>query len=129
MQDNQKKDKSNPTGEPTGATSILERRRIAKVVHDDRGNATVEWVKAPQDGERVTLSLEDTATAPRPERGYDPYQTPAKARSAGKPVKQPGAGMPERPAKPRDLRKLSEWIKQMRELEARKQRGDDADEK
>jgi hypothetical protein len=129
MQDNQKKDKSNPTGEPTGATSILERRRIAKVVHDDRGNATVEWVKAPQDGERVTLALEDTETTARPERGYDPYQKAAKARSGGAPSKQPWSGPPQRPGKPRDLRKLSEWIKQMRELEARKQRSDDVDEK
>jgi len=127
MQDNQKKARPNSTGEPTGATSILERRRIAKVVHDERGNATVEWVKAPQEGgERVTLSLEDTETAARPERGYDPYQKAARARSGAAPPKQLGT-QPERPVK-RDLRKLSDWIKQMRDLEARKQRGDDAED-
>src|SRR5215469_2850986 len=121
MQDNQKKGKPNSAGDPTGATSILERRRIAKVVHDERGNASVEWVKAPEEGERVALSLEDTETTARPGGGYDPYQKGAKARLGGAPSKQPGTGTPQRPGKPRDLRKLSEWIKQMRELEARKQ--------
>ncbi len=119
MPGNRKSSKPNPAAEPTGATSILERRRIGRVVHDERGNASVEWVKAPDDGDRVPLSVEDNDPAYRPERGYDPYQKAAKARLGGEP--------PERPAK-RDLRKLSEWIKQMRDLEARKQRGEDADE-
>ena len=115
---NDRRGKPNPATEPepTGATSILERRRIAKVVHDERGNASVEWVKAPTEGERVALSLEETEPAPKPERGYDPYQTASKCRVGTRP--------PERPAK-RDLRKLSQWIKQMRELEARKKRGDE----
>ena len=130
MQDNQKKGKPNSAGDPTGATSILERRRIAKVVHDDRGNASVEWVNAPQDGERVSLSLEDTETTARPGGGYDPYQKAAKARPGPATSSRPaGQQQPDRPGKPRDLRKLSEWIKQMRELEARKQRGEDPDEK
>jgi len=121
--DNHRRGKpSPPRDDPTGATSILERRRIAKVVHDDRGNAQVEWVPAPADLDRVQLSLEDDAAAKRPESGYDPYQKVAKARLGGA---EPAVR--ERPAK-RDLRKLSEWIKQMRELEARKQRGDDADD-
>jgi hypothetical protein len=128
MQNNQK-GKPNSAEDPTGATSILERRRIAKVVHDERGNASVEWVKAPEEGERVALALEDTETTARPERGYDPYQKAAKARSGGPPSQQSGPGPSDRPGKPRDLRKLSEWIKQMRELEARKQRGDDPSEK
>jgi len=118
MQSN-RRGKPNPPTDPTGATSILERRRIAKVVHDDRGNAQVEWQEAPPDQERVALSLEDDTTF-KPEHGYDPYQKSPKGRVGGE--------LPERPAK-RDLRKLSEWIKQMRELEARKQRGDcDEDE-
>jgi len=120
--DNRRGKPSAPPSDPTGATSILERRRIAKVVHDQRGNAQVEWVPAPADLERVQLSLEDDAGATRPEHGYDPYQKVAKARLGGpEPLER------ERSAK-RDLRKLSEWIKQMRELEARKQRGGDADD-
>jgi hypothetical protein len=86
-------------------------------------------VKAPQDGERVSLSLEDTETTARPGGGYDPYQKAAKARPGPAPSNRPTDQQPDRPAKPRDLRKLSEWIKQMRELEARKQRGEDPEEK
>ncbi|MGH8221130.1 MAG: hypothetical protein ACREUT_21560 [Steroidobacteraceae bacterium] len=117
--DNNGKGKPDPSGDPTGATSILERRRVAKVVHDERGNARVEWVSAPDDTERVPLSVEDREAPIRPEHGYDPYQKAPKARVGGE--------LPERPAK-RDLRKLSEWIKQMRELEARKQSGGDAED-
>jgi hypothetical protein len=122
--ENDRRGKPNPhASDPTGATSILERRRLAKVVHDDRGNAQVEWVEAPSDHERVHLSLEDDADAgsKRPGGGYDPYQKAAKARPGGPP------DPPERPGK-RDLRKLSDWIKQMRELEARKQRGEGTDD-
>ncbi len=105
-----------PPSDPTGATSIIERRRIGRVVHDERGNARVEWVNAAPDSERVPLSLEDTQSVARHELGYNPYQKSAQPRRA--------SAAPERPAK-RDLRKLSEWIKQVREVEARKQRGDD----
>ena len=99
----------------------MERRRLAKVVHDDRGNAQVKWVEAPPDHERVHLSLEDDASTgtKRPGGGYDPYQKAAKARLGGPDTSRSGK---------RDLRKLSDWIKQMRELEARKQRGEDTDD-
>jgi hypothetical protein len=109
--------------EPTGATSILERRRIGKVVHDERGNATLEWVEAPTaESERPALSLEETQPAYKPESGYNPYEKTARA------LKKAREEQPARPVK-RDLRKLSEWIKQMRELEERRRRGDDEQEK
>jgi hypothetical protein len=109
---------SNPPApsDPPGATSIMERRRIGRIVHDERGNARLEWVSAAPDSERVPLSLEETQSIAKPERGYDPYRKPAVPRRAS-----PSS---ERPAK-RDLRKLSEWIKQVREIEARRQRGDE----
>jgi hypothetical protein len=88
-------------------------------VHDDRGNASVEWVDVRDDSERTRLSLEDAqAAAPGSGRGYNPYDIPAGPR--GRRNAQGG----ERPPR-RDLRKLSEWIKQMREHEERKRRGDD----
>ncbi len=112
--------------EHTGATSILERRRTSRIVHDERGNARVEWVDAPPEQERTTLSLEQTQPTTCPEHGYNPY-----ARGAGGSGKAPAAP-PTAPAadsagqRPRrDLRKLSEWIKQMRELEARKRDASD----
>ena len=96
-----------------------ERRRIGRVVHDDRGSASVEWVDAPGDFERVALSLEDGRPAPKPGAGYNPYDREAGARQS-----PPGANDKSKAAPRRDLRKLSEWIKQMRELEERKRRGD-----
>jgi hypothetical protein len=105
--------------EPLTAADIAQRRRIGKVVRDDRDSATVEWVDAPPNYDRVPLSLESTLPPGgiKPASGYDPYET-ITPRNAAK------AAADQRPAK-RDLRKLSEWIKQMRELEERKKRGED----
>jgi len=100
----------------------MERRRVGKVVHDERGNAKLEWVEAPPaESERPALSLEETQPAYKPEAGYNPYEKTARA------LKKASAEPPPRPAK-RDLRKLSEWIKQMRELEERRRNGDGEDE-
>ena len=102
------------------------RRRASQIVHDDRGNARVEWIDAGYAGvelERAPLSIE--ATPPRGEnarlavervrsKGFDPY------------ARVGGAHVPEakKPAAKRDLRKLGEWIKLKRELEARKAQDD-----
>lgn len=110
-----KKDNLRPT-DPADTASTAERRRIGRIVRDDRDSASVEWIDAPPDYDRVPLSIE--GTLPRGTRrapsGFNPYDTvsPNKALDPDK-----------RPAK-RDLRKLSEWIKQMRELEERKKRPD-----
>lgn len=113
------KDILRPADAPSTVDSV-ERRRIGRIVRDDRDTATVEWLDAPADYERMTLSIETTIPAGtvRPQVGYDPYATTSPQR-AGTP--------PEAPARPvkRDLRKLSEWIKQMRELEERKKRGEE----
>jgi hypothetical protein len=105
--------------EPPSAADTAQRRRIGKVVRDDRDSATVEWVDAPPDYDRVPLSIESTLPpgGVKPASGYDPYETIT-------PRKAAKASADQRPAK-RDLRKLSEWIKQMRELEERKKRGED----
>lgn len=99
-----------------------ERRRIGKVIHDDRGNASVKWDDAPADYERTKLELvSDFGPTPRSEQGCNPYA-------------QRGTGVtlrstPERTARTTrtDLRKLSEHIKLMRELEARKRDGGDSE--
>ncbi len=88
------------------------------MVHDERGNARVEWVEAPEGIDRPSLSLEETQPHYKPEQGYDPYEKGARGR--GKTPEEP----PPRPAR-RDLRKLSEWIKQMRELEKQRRGGGD----
>jgi hypothetical protein len=101
---------------PEQAQPPCERRRLGTVVHDERGNASVEWRDAPADHQRPVLEVqrEDGLSLKREELSYDPY-----ARNG--PLRR-GAG------KRTDLRKLSEWIKKMRELEERKRSGDDPQE-
>jgi hypothetical protein len=101
---------------PVDAASAAERRRVAKVVHDDRGNASIEWQAAPLGEERQVLEVlgEDGLAVKSDEVSYDPYSRhrPLQARSGRR----------------TDLRKLSEWIKQMRELEERKRTEPDPDQ-
>ncbi len=94
----------------------MERRRIGKVVHDERGNARLEWADAPAESEkdRTLLSLEQTQPVRRADGGYNPYAS--SARDPRKPP-QPAPDSPGGKAPRRDLHKLSEWIKQMRRLE------------
>jgi hypothetical protein len=108
--------------------SVANRRRVSQIVHDERGNARVEWVDVARPGaeiEREPLSIETTPNRGQPVKlnveraragGFDPYQRVG------------AAGVPPEPKKPqgkRDLRKLGEWIKLKRELEARKTEGDE----
>ena len=86
-------------------------RRIAKVEHDERGNASVSWRNAPAEYQRPVLKIVgDAGLTLKNDETYDPYAR-AKPRA--------GSGNARRT----DLRKLSEWIKQMRDLEARKGNG------
>ena len=99
-----------------GKEPAAERRRIGRVIHDDRGAGSVEWVDAPVDFKRVKLSIEE---ANKPGEGYNPYARDALPRQRAD-ARSDGRKVPAR----RDLRKLSEWIKQMRDLEERKRRGE-----
>jgi hypothetical protein len=93
-----------------------ERRRIGRIVHDDRGNATLSWWDAPADYVRPVLEVESESglALQKAPRTFDPY-------ACATPVEQKktAAAGPKK-----DLRKLSEWIKMMRELEERKLRGE-----
>jgi hypothetical protein len=96
------------------STPEAERRRLGQVVHDERGNASVRWRDAPADYERPVFEvLGNPNLTLKADESYDPY-----ARRETR-----GGGNASRT----DLRKLSEWIKLMRELEQRKKRGE-ADE-
>jgi hypothetical protein len=93
-----------------------ERRRIGTIVHDERGNASLNWRDAPADHNRPVLEvLGEPSLTLKNEETYDPY-----ARRA---LRAGGGANGTRT----DLRKLSEWIKMMRELEARKRSGDAGD--
>jgi len=116
----------NSNGKPPASQN---RRRASQIVHDDRGNARVEWIDAGYAGvplERAPLTIEQT-----PARGEHGKLTVERTRAKGfDPYARVGNGhTPEakkQPAK-RDLRKLGEWIKLKRELEARKASGDDSE--
>jgi hypothetical protein len=110
---------------PEQAASPAERRRVGKVVHDDRGNASVEWRAAREDEERQVLEVlgEAGLSLKTDEVSYDPYARNRASRTGAK--GRTGATGPTGAPRRTDLRKLSEWIKQMRELEARKR--EDAD--
>jgi hypothetical protein len=112
VNDPSRKKTAPPTAE---ATPEAERRRMGTVVHDERGNASVQWQDAPADYERPVLEvLGNPKLTLKPEESYDPY-----ARRETR-----GSGNTSRT----DLRKLSEWIKLMRELEERKKLGEGEDE-
>ena len=112
-------------GDPTSVA--FPRRRLGRVEHDERGNARMEWAPLPDttdNADRVVLELlEDTgpgaraSTAPRPaSSGFQPY--------ASGHVDPFGAAPAAAPRKPKDLRKLGEWLKMTRELEERRKRGE-----
>jgi hypothetical protein len=102
---------------------------VSQIVHDDRGNARVEWIDAGYAGvelERAPLSIEKT-----PPRGENARLSVERVRAGGfDPYARVGTGpaaIVKKPPPKRDLRKLGDWIKMKRELEARKNSGDDGD--
>jgi len=111
----------------SGPSSVeFPRRRLGRIVHDERGQASVEWERL--DGEdarapRVALSIvEDEPPTTRSLRlssaagGVNPYDRGVEMRRDG------GSSKSRSPA---DLRKLDAWIKQRRAVEAlRKQNKD-----
>ena len=111
--------KKKPAQEGSGAQAP-ERRRVSTIVHDERGNASVRWHDAPSDERREVLEiLGEPKLSVKSEETYDPYARGgprAESRRAGTTTRT-------------DLRKLSEWIKMMRELEERKKNGDGGDER
>jgi hypothetical protein len=111
------KNRPQPTPE---ADSDSERRRVGAVEHDDRGNAFVSWRDAPADEERQVLEILGQSKAPlaiKSDNSYDPY---ARGKAAA-PNKRPKAQRT-------DLRKLSEHIRKMRELEERKKADEDSED-
>jgi hypothetical protein len=115
-------------GEPTEVA--IPRRRLGRVEHDERGNARMEWALLPESlaSERVVLEILDEPGAGGrrepglslmrdSERGFNPYG------DARKSAFDPPSPEPRR--KPKDLRKLGEWLKMTRELEERRKRGED----
>ncbi|MEO7244895.1 MAG: hypothetical protein ABIX12_07090 [Rubrivivax sp.] len=107
------------------------RRKLGRVEHDERGNARMEWALLPEDAtgseQRLVLELLEEpgaggaarphALARVPGAAFQPYGGGASA-----PFAQ--AEPADAPRKPKDLRKLGEWLKMTRELEARRKDGE-----
>jgi hypothetical protein len=110
--------KRSPTPAIRATDTGVERRRIGRIVHDDRGNASVDWLSAPADYQRPVLQIEagdhdsGVLSIQRAPRTFNPYESST--------LPEPRKNCAPR----KDLRKLSEWIKMMRELDERKRRGD-----
>lgn len=122
------KNSKNRVDRPDAPTEIdFPRRQLGRVEHDHLGNARMEWAplsdRAAND--RQVLALLDGAEAKAAQplaidrdhsRGFEPYGSGRT--SAFEPPR-------ETPRKPKDLRKLGEWLKMTRELEERRKRGED----
>lgn len=86
------------------------------IVHDERGMASVEWHDAPAGEERPVLQvLGNPQLSLKNDESYDPYSRHTAS------LPRPNPGNTTRT----NLRKLSEWIKMKREMEARKLHDDD----
>jgi hypothetical protein len=123
---------------PKKPPTNTDRRRASRIVHDERGNARVEWLDIDDEREhlfdRTALSIDGepgtradapkrsgSMTVERPRAGgFNPYQ---RVGTAGQSKTQE----PQRGGK-RDLRKLGEWLKIKREVEERRARGETDDE-
>ena len=116
-------DKKVSTG--SDATSQSERRRISRIVHDDRGTASVEWRDVPDDFDidRPVFTVEGTGIRKPIEIKQDDSFNPYDRVPDSSPVPDDTLGA-TRSGK-RDLKKLSAWLKLMREMEERKKNGED----
>ncbi len=104
-----------------GDSETANRRRVGRVVHDDRGWASVEWQDAPENYVRPVLELETGATTQTRLKSVRSNAPPANSKKdAFNPYQRAAADGPAGGGTRRDLRKLSKWIKMMREIEERK---------
>jgi hypothetical protein len=108
------------------------RRRLSRIVHDHKGNATVEWYDAPDGHERQVFEIEGARQPATPsQRGLNTGSLTVETQDTHNPYGRiPEGRVPEgaqkRAAGERtDLRKLSAWIKMMRAMEEAKKRDRD----
>lgn len=99
------------------------------VVHDHKGTAHLQWYDAQQDYERQLLELEDkTASAQRAAQKLDTSGLSVKEDDSFDPyTRKPETERKRGGGTRTDLRRLSAWIKMMRELEQARKRDEDED--
>jgi hypothetical protein len=103
------------------------RRRLSRIVHDHKGNATVEWLDAPADYDRQKFEIEGApAPAVQPRRSLSTGSLAIQNNESCDPYMRIAETERKRaPGQRTDLRKLSAWIKMMRSLEQAKKKRDD----
>ena len=123
------KNYKNRVDRPGAPTEIdLPRRQMGRIVHDHLGNARMEWAPLSERAatERQVLEVLDGSGTQGGQdlsidrdygRSFEPYGSGRKS-AFDPPPRDP-------PRKPKDLRKLGEWLKLTRELEERRKRGED----
>jgi hypothetical protein len=113
---------------------INQPRRVGRIVHDDRGVASVEWRDAPPDYDRPVFEIEQTASRSDARlRGGFELALEVKQDASCNPYDRQGGTFVGRSPAPdttsksgkRDLRKLSEWMKLMKAMEERKKGGEE----
>jgi hypothetical protein len=104
------------------------RRRVSRIVHDHKGNATVQWYDAPPGYQRQVFEIEGGGTGARaapagPRRSLETGSLAVSSEDTHNPyMRIPETERKRGPGGATDLRKLSAWIKMMRELEEAKKR-------
>src|SRR5579871_123657 len=116
--------KRSPKPPGTDMPGDPKRRRLSQVVHDHKGNASVVWHEAPEDYERPVFEVEGATQPARPgTRGLQTGSLSISTDDTYNPyTRVPDSGRKGAPGKPRDLRRLSAWIKLMRQLEESRQK-------
>lgn len=125
-------DKNSRTRTAAPTEIAFPRRRLGRVEHDHLGNARMEWARLPDnpDGGRDVLKLVEDSPG-RSDHLNPPLKTEHYRSSGFEPYQRVGsafAAPQEAPRKPKDLRKLGEWLKMTRELEERRKRAKNGDE-
>ena len=117
------------TREQPDLTPKPERRRMSRVVHDHKGNATVEWHDAPADYQRQPFEIEGgrSSGVVGVSRSAGTGGLALEAEDTHNPYMRTPEGDRKRPGQRTDLRKLSAWIKMMRSLEEAKKRDREED--
>ena len=107
-----------------------ERRHVRGIEHDHKGTAKLQWYEEAADYERQLLELEDkTHVSPGGSARLDTGGLSIRNEDTFNPYMRVPEGDRKRSATGRtDLRRLSAWIKMMRELEQARQRNQEEEQ-
>ncbi|HZO23424.1 MAG TPA: hypothetical protein VFB37_13055 [Steroidobacteraceae bacterium] len=106
-----------------------ERRRLSKIVHDHKGTASVVWHDAPTGLERPVFEIEGARQPGKPaSRGLNTGSLSIHNEDTFNPYARVPESDQKGGGRPKDLRRLSAWIKLMRQLEESKRKNQDEED-